>query len=134
MLSSTELTTERIDNPMTISGGQGMVHCAVESFGSHRVVSPLGQSIPADDLEQLEQLDDTVFAALDGDAEALDSVARRWRAAVRSLDKELIKQSREQYLRKAKSVWRRSTSKPALRLSNGFAALELLELFSDKAA
>lgn len=134
MILSNDYSTERFDQPLPPSSGQADSLCAEKSFVGHRVVSPGGQSISPEALEQIEQLDDTVFAALGGDAEALDRVGRRWRAAVRSLDTDLINQSRKEYVRKAKSIWRQSTGMPSARLSEGFVALELLELLGDDAA
>lgn len=99
-----------------------------------QVVGADGRRIPGDSLEQLEQLDDTVFAALGGDAHALDEAARAWHEAQTSVDPRLLDESRREYVRRARSRWRGSQRQPAERLATGFAALEILGLLSNDAA
>lgn len=98
------------------------------------VVSADGRRIPGESLERIEQLDDTVFAALGGDAGALDQAAHAWREAQRSIDRRLLDEAREHYARRARSRWRQSQRRPAERLADGFAALEILGLLGCDAA
>lgn len=103
-----------------------------EPAGSgYLVVGAKGEAIAPDALDRLEQLDDTVFAALNGDAHALDELAIRWREALRSVDAALVAESKQEYVRQARSAWKRSVKQPASRLASGFAALELLELLDE---
>ena len=60
---------------------------------------------PSAEIEQLESLDDVVFPAIDGDEHALQKVEPVWRDAVASLGPEFIQESRNQYLRYARSTW-----------------------------
>ncbi|QDT67184.1 hypothetical protein MalM25_00810 [Planctomycetes bacterium MalM25] len=95
------------------------------------VVAADGQRIPSDSLDRLEQLDDTVFAALSGDAGALDEAAEAWREAQAAVDNGLLNETRAHYVRRARSRWRRSQKRPGEQLAVGFAALEILGLLSD---
>lgn len=107
-------------------------------MGSHVTVSQVvgadGRRIPGDSLERLERLDDTVFAALGGDAQALDEAARAWREAQTSVDPRLLDESRRHYVGRAMSRWLCSQRQPAERLATGFAALEILGLLGSDAA
>lgn len=98
-----------------------------------RVVSSDGAAISDESLERLERLDDTVFAALRGDAGALDEAGRAWRDAAAHVDARLIQQAREVYVRRARSRWRRSLQRPEERITLGFAAQEILSLLGDRA-
>lgn len=100
----------------------------------HRVVGTRGESIAPETLDRLEQLDDTVFAVLGGDPLALDQLATRWREAVQTVDASLVDESRREYVRHARSLWKRSKRQPSARLPEGFAALELLEVLSEEEA
>ncbi|MGI9458297.1 MAG: hypothetical protein ACR2NU_17180 [Aeoliella sp.] len=90
-----------------------------------------GDVIANDVLDQLEALDDTIFAALDGDADALDRARSLLVSAHRDLHGHLFEESRRQYARRAKSVWRTYLDNPGESLTSAFAALEVLELVSD---
>lgn len=78
----------------------------------------------------LESLDDAMFAALAGDAAALELAPELWRQAVTLLERELVEESREQYLRYAAEVtW--PSQAPAGRVSAAaFAAQELVDLLT----
>jgi hypothetical protein len=56
-------------------------------------------------VECLENLDDVIFPAIDGDLEALNAAGPAWRAAVAEVGAEAIQETRCEYLRHAKSVW-----------------------------
>ncbi len=84
------------------------------------------------DLDQLEELDDTIFAALEGDAAALDRSRQLWTAARREVATPLIEESQEQYAKRALMVWDASRSRPEESLTRAFAALEVLGLLADE--
>lgn len=85
-----------------------------------------------DVLARLEYLDDTIFAAIDGNAEALDRSARTWSEAVEELGWETIEESRQQYLRRARSEWQRLRNEAGHPPQKSFAALEIIALLSDE--
>lgn len=95
------------------------------------VVTAGGRRIPAESLERLERLDDTVFAALSGDAGALDKAAAEWRAAAETLDPGLLNETRAHYLKRAESRFKCSQESAEEKLTVGFAALEILGLLGD---
>jgi hypothetical protein len=82
-------------------------------------------------IRRLEELDDSVFAALEGDAAALDRSVRLWRAVTAELDPEVVAESREQYLRRAETVLNESRTDPVRSLPRAFAAIEVLNLLAD---
>lgn len=90
-----------------------------------------GATIPAEVLSRLESLDDAIFAALDGDAPALDRAARLWADARVSVRPEWLDESRRQYIRRAESVCSDYQSRPLEKLATTFAALEVLTLLAD---
>ena len=55
--------------------------------------------------ELLERLDDVVFGAINGFADALAELAVLWPKAAQTLGPQLAEESREQYLRCALSIW-----------------------------
>ncbi len=66
-------------------------------------------------LARLEQLDDVVYEALDGQATALEELERLWPEVLAELGDELVAESREQYLRYAIQIWERSLGPDGLR-------------------
>jgi hypothetical protein len=56
-------------------------------------------------IQRLEQLDDVIFPAIDGDEAALEASEPAWRETVAELGPEVIEESRSEYLRYARSVW-----------------------------
>ncbi len=90
-----------------------------------------GRLIDERDLHRLEELDDAIFAALEGDADALDRSSELWRALSAEAPPALLEESREQYIRHAETVFARSRRMPQDTLGLGFAALEVLALMSD---
>jgi hypothetical protein len=56
-------------------------------------------------LETLEALDDAVFEAMGGSAEAIGRLGALWPAVRTELGDQLVSESREQYLRYALSIW-----------------------------
>lgn len=99
-----------------------------------QVVSADGRRIPGESLERLERLDDTVFAALGGDAKALNEASKAWQEAQAAVDQRLLNETRRHYVQRARSRWHGSQRRPAERLGSGFAALEILGLLGSDAA
>jgi hypothetical protein len=95
------------------------------------IVAGDGQRIPRESLDRLERLDDTVFAALAGDAGALERLREAWREAAVGVEAPLLAETRKHYLDRAKSRWARSQTTAAERLTVGFAALEVLALLGE---
>lgn len=103
------------------------VHSVLDALEEETGSSVLNQQ----ELNQLEQLDDAIFGALKGDAESLDQAAPRWRDAAAIVDRELLEESRRQYVRRAQAAWKRSQREPAKRLPLAHAALEILGLLDE---
>lgn len=82
-------------------------------------------------LERLEELDDTIFAALDGDADALNKSRDMWSDAVQKVGGPLLAESQAQYARHAREVWDASHSRPKQSLAHAFAALEVLGMVDE---
>ncbi|MEX0586710.1 MAG: hypothetical protein WD176_08705, partial [Pirellulales bacterium] len=64
----------------------------------------------AQTVRRLEQLDDIVFEAIDGDPSALAELRRLWPQTLRDLGAERVEESRAQYLRRAMTVWNESSA------------------------
>lgn len=106
---------------------------ATRGAGGFHVVVAGGRPISDDTLDRLEALDDTVFDALDGDAEALDRAEAAWRDADRRIDAQLLEETRRQYVARARSRWRQSQRGGHTdRLARGFAALEVLRVLGEE--
>lgn len=82
--------------------------------------------LAADVIERLEVLDDVIFAAIDGDPEALDAAAATWQGTLEELGQETVEESRQQYLRCAKSAWEAARQNPEDR--DPLAAIEIIGL------
>lgn len=80
---------------------------------------------------RLEELDDAVFAALRGDAAALDRSGKLWRQMVREIEAPLLDESRSQYLRHAEKVWTECQANTLESLPRAFAAIEVMTLLTD---
>jgi hypothetical protein len=81
-----------------------------------------------DPAEQLGQLDDAVFEAIAGHAEALDGLRQLWPEIKAKLGTRLVDESRDQYVRYALRVWRESLAGAELR--NPTAALAVIDVMS----
>lgn len=99
--------------------------------GEVQVRAPSGDVIPFNYLEQLEQLDDAVFSALNGDASALEESARLYPEVAGSTPSDLIDESRRQYIRQAEQIVQDYRIAPNEDLGKTFAALEILFLVAD---
>ena len=91
---------------------------------------PARTDLPVHVLALLEHLDDTIFEAINGSAEALDQAADTWCAALSLLGQETIEESRQQYLRRAQTEWYQLKDQPGQPLHKTFAALEIIQLLS----
>jgi hypothetical protein len=56
-------------------------------------------------IRQLEDLDDIIFPAIDGDETALRHVEPVWQQTLATLGPEVVRESRQQYLRYARATW-----------------------------
>lgn len=99
---------------------------------THTVVGDQGEIIPAESLESLEQLDDAVFGALSGDANALDDAPDRLRDALQAVDRQLLNSALHRYRQKASEAFSESNRPHRSDLPKGLAALEILDLLSDE--
>lgn len=84
-------------------------------------------------IARLESLDDLIFAAIDGDAVALDAAADAWREALAELGPEAVEESRQQYLRCAHGIWHALRYEPNHPPHKVFAAIEVISLLADRA-
>ena len=90
-------------------------------------------TIHADEEEvvaNLEALDDTIFAAINGDDAALAQASSRWRDVVTMLGHEIVEESRAQYLRYAKDVWHANRDDGHVGREQATAALNIISLLT----
>ena len=69
---------------------------------------PKGFRIEDDDFDvtlQLEELDDIIFPAIAGNETALHDAAPAWNSAITVLGPEKVRETRNEYLRFARSTW-----------------------------
>jgi hypothetical protein len=83
--------------------------------------------------EQLDALDDAVFAALGGAEGTLEHARQLWSEAIASLPREQVDESREQYLRYAAEVMRRFEVSEIRNPVAAIAALEVIEMLASSA-
>lgn len=94
---------------------------------------PLRAETRPDVIARLEWLDDLMFAAIDGDALALETLADAWRQTVDELGSDAVEESRQQYLRRAQTVWESLRHEPNHPPHKVFAAIEVISLLAGKA-
>jgi hypothetical protein len=87
-------------------------------------------TLSADVLARLEALDDVIFAAIEGDPDALDLAAATWQCTLGEVGPEMLEESRQQYLRFAKSVWEATREHSDEPPPNPFAAIEIIGLLA----
>ena len=87
-----------------------------------------GEESRPDVIQQLEDLDDVIFAAIDGDQAALQHSAAAWHRAVKTLGHDTIEETRRQYLRHAQSVWEELRHQSVQPTHKIFAAIEIIGL------
>lgn len=86
-----------------------------------------------DVVARLEWLDDLMFAAINGDAVALETAADAWKKTLEELGRDALEESRRQYLRCAQGVWNDLRSKQNHPPHKVFAAIEIISLLAGKA-
>lgn len=86
-----------------------------------------------DPIARLEWLDDLMFAAIDGDPVALDCAADAWQKSVREMGVPALEESRQQYMRRAQTVWHSLRNQPNHPPHKVFAAIEIISLLAGKA-
>ena len=87
---------------------------------------------PPEVLDKLENLDDVVYEAINGQPEAISQLRSAWPSLLSGLDEELVAESREQYLRYALSVWQECAESNGVRQSDrAIQALDVLCLLFD---
>jgi hypothetical protein len=80
--------------------------------------------------EQLEALDDVMFAAIGGDSAALERARGLWSDAACQLPPALVDEAREQYLRYAAEVTRRYKASELRDPTTSIVALEMFDLLA----
>ncbi len=79
-------------------------------------------------VQQLEQLDDLVFEAIEGSSAAVERLREAWPRMLASLGAEAIEESRAQYIRRATHIWEEQNGPNARRPELAATALEVLTL------
>ncbi len=80
--------------------------------------------------ELLASLDDAMFTTISGDSRSLGEAQRLWQCAAAALPEELVEESREQYLRFAVEVTRRTEAGGGRDPSHAILALEVIALLA----
>jgi hypothetical protein len=107
--------------------------CDVERQGApHPHVLTREETRP-DVIARLEWLDDLMFAAIDGDASALQAASDAWQKTRTELGPETVEESRQQYLRCAQGVWHALRGQPNHPPHKVFAAIEVISLLAGRA-
>ena len=101
------------------------------------------KSLPSDELpsyllrpetdemrDLLEELDDAIFAALQGNEDSVERAKTLWPRAIAELDWELVEESREQYLRFAVEVSRRLQQSELRSSERSVTELEIIILLT----
>jgi hypothetical protein len=88
--------------------------------------------VDLDPTARLEWLDDLMFAAIEGDPVALDNAADAWQKTRDELGEIALEESRQQYMRRAQTVWRTLRAEPNHPPHKVFAAIEIISLLANK--
>jgi hypothetical protein len=80
--------------------------------------------------ELLEDLDDSIFAAIQGSDAALERAKTLWPRAIAEIDWQLVEESREHYLRFAVEVSRRQEQREVRSPENAVLVLEIISLLT----
>jgi len=78
-------------------------------------------------MDSLQQLDDTVFAAFEGDSGALEALKALWPEMLSQLDPKIVNESREAFLQRALATWNNDNSN-VRNLEKAAVALDVLAL------
>jgi hypothetical protein len=97
---------------------------------------PTAQDLPSQALHAdsdhvralLEELDDVIFLAIRGDARSLEQAQRLWPKVIQEIGKELVEESREQYLRYSADLARRFENDEVRDPQRALSAIEVIEL------
>ena len=81
--------------------------------------------------ELLEELDDAIFAALQGSEDSLEKAKTLWPRAIAEIDWELVEESREHYLRFAVETSRRLQQGELRSPEWSVMALEIVSLLTE---
>jgi hypothetical protein len=81
--------------------------------------------------ELLEELDDAIFAALQGSEDSLEKAKSLWPRAIAEIDGELVEESREHYLRFAVETSRRLQQGEIRSPERSVIALEIIFLLTE---
>ncbi|MCH7751450.1 MAG: hypothetical protein IH898_04775 [Planctomycetes bacterium] len=81
--------------------------------------------------ELLEELDDAIFAALQGSEDSLEKAKTLWPRAIAEIDWELVEESREHYLRFAVETSRRLQQGELRSPERSVMALEIVSLLTE---
>ena len=99
--------------------------------GAHAHRFPREETRP-EVVARLEWLDDLMFAAIDGNANALQAAADAWQKTRSELGSETVEESRLQYLRCAQNVWHSLRIQPNHAPHRVFAAIEVISLLAGR--
>jgi hypothetical protein len=84
---------------------------------------------PTEAVELLDLLDDAVFDAIAGKAEAVEQLRALWPLAVEQLASDLLVESKDHYVRQALANWRQCREgETTLDAARGIAVLDLLSV------
>jgi hypothetical protein len=111
--------SQYLDKPQSTASPGVVVSCAT------------GTEIGPAALERLEALDDVIFAALMGDADALDRSREMWSEVRLVISGPLLDESLAQYAKQALMVWDATRLDPDESLTKAYAALEVLEMVAE---
>ena len=103
------------------------------TFGPPHLHHLKHEATDPDLLAKLEWLDDLMFEAIDGDPVALETAIDAWRKSLDELGADALEESRNQYLRRAQSVWNELRNQPNHPTHKVFAAIEIISLLAVKA-
>ena len=106
---------------------------ATEAFGQPHMHHLRHEATDPDLLAKLEWLDDLMFEAIEGDPVALETAIDVWRRSLEELGPDVLEESRNQYLRRAQSVWNELRHQPNHPPHKVFAAIEIISLLAAKA-
>ncbi len=81
-------------------------------------------------IERLESLDDVIFPAIEGDAEALARSQPAWEQVVAELGLEAVRESQREYLRYARSTWDYLKQNATVDRGRLMALLQLIAMLS----
>lgn len=106
------------------------MHHENSSLGRTPPDNPAAADVTPELIERLESLDDVIFPAIEGDPQALAKSAPAWREAVAELGPALVQESRNEYLRYARSTWEFLRRNSAGHRQHLMALLQIIAMLS----